>query len=450
MSAARLPALVWIAIALAAAALVNLALSHALGLPLGDSSLNYVRRVALGHVGDDSWAAMSFAWDYWLAHGRERLYEESLDGGVKYIYPPVAMLVVPALRALEELSPVLGPFAILRWTGWAGLLVIWYVTVRISMREGSVAAPPPAGSPDARAAAPTLIAAGAVATLLFYPLTWGFNLGQVQTWISTLLGLALLGYASGRATLAGALVGACCLLKPHLGLLLLWGILARDFRFAVAGFSVAAAGALVSLTAFGLHLHLDYVDLLRELSQRGESYYQNHSFNGLLNRLISVDDPTRYANSENFYNFPPYDSLVHVGTLASSAALLAAALLHGWRHGATLTSFALAITLIVIASPLAWQHHYGVMLPIGAWTLARTRLQSRRLALLSFVGIVLIGMYAPAVRTLAPSYLNVLQSYALIGGLLIAISLAGLARAQARARTAAQPRRFTPTSSSWA
>jgi hypothetical protein len=80
---------------------------------------------------------------------------------------------------------------------------------------------------------------------------------------------------------------------------------------------------------------------------------------------------------------------------------------------------ALACTM---ASPIAWEHHYGILLPIYAVALVHA-LDSR--ARLVWVGVsyVLVCTFFAATNMLAATPLNVLQSTGLAGAVIVLVLL---------------------------
>jgi alpha-1,2-mannosyltransferase len=117
----------------------------------------------------------------------------------------------------------------------------------------------------------------------------------------------------------------------------------------------SAASASVSL--FGLQNNIGYLDVLSYISRHGEAHLSNHSVNGLLHRLVGNDDGLIWRNDA----FSPFHPVVYAGTLVTSAALLLIGL---WPRGKLagmkgLLQFQLAALAFTIASPLAWEPHYG-------------------------------------------------------------------------------------------
>src|SRR5262249_7273586 len=77
---------------------------------------------------------------------------------------------------------------------------------------------------------------------------------------------------------------------------------------------------------------------------------------------------------------------------------------------------------ITIASPIAWEHHYGIIFPVFAMLLPTVIGNRRRLILLT-VSYVLISNFIPATNLLAATVLNVAQSYLLVGAIVVLLML---------------------------
>ena len=59
------------------------------------------------------------------------------------------------------------------------------------------------------------VLSGAALAVTFYPLTKSYSLGQIQTQITFIAGLALLLWQRGRIAVTGILIGLCCAIKPN-------------------------------------------------------------------------------------------------------------------------------------------------------------------------------------------------------------------------------------------
>ncbi len=207
------------------------------------------------------------------------------------------------------------------------------------------------------------------------------------------------------------------MVKPQFGLLLLWTALRRRWSALFAGLVTLAAGAVASVAAFGLRNNLDYLRVLSGLSRKAQPHYANQSMFGLLNRAI--------FNGENLpyhpYVYPPFVPWVYYTTLATSAALILLALAYPWRERAgSMADLGVMGVVCVIATPMAWEHHYGVMIGIFVWLWFALLRRGAGQALWLAVAWVLIADFLSPLNYFAPfRVLNVLQSYMYFGALLL-------------------------------
>ncbi len=194
-------------------------------------------------------------------------------------------------------------------------------------------------------------------------------LGQIQIWIDLAVTLACLLWWTGHRGAAGVLIGLACAIKPQFGMLLLWALLWRRWDF-VAGFLAAALPiAAISVLRFGWHNHLTYLEVLSFIARHGESFHANNPVNGIVNRLLFNGpnltwDPNAFA---------PYHPIVHAATLLASPRLPGAAAAAGTAVAEgqpRVFDFGFALLCFTMASPIAWEHHYGVMLPSMSWLFA--------------------------------------------------------------------------------
>ena len=292
------------------------------------------------------------------------------EGGIKFQYPPSALFALLAMflagpervRISDDMTPLMWP-AVNDLVGWcfiALMIVCCSALLELRLRQTYVAQ----DWTRLRAARVLVVA---LLTLAFYPFVKGFTLGQVQLWINAAFAGAPLLFALDRRAASGLLMGVLSLLKPHYGLIALWGARNRDWRFTLVFVGASAVGLAVSVWAFGWANHLDYLSVVSFMSERGESYYPNQSVNGLLNRFIGRSSPELYHNAD-FGNggFPPYNGWVYWPTLLASGAILLASLLRRSDESHRLISFCLIAVSVTVAAPIAWEHHYGLLLPVYA------------------------------------------------------------------------------------
>lgn len=406
-----------------------------------ETVLNHTWDVLRGRSGDDSWDPAWYALNYLRSPHTAPLYEAIFfKRGVRYQYPPSALVAIAAMlavapeRVLVDDERYAGPRPTINdMMGWVFLLLMFACTaalVEIGLRQSGV---PPGGR--GMLALRLILVAGF--TLTFYPVVKAFTVGQIQTWVNGAFAAALLCWVTGRKAGGGVLIGLICLIKPHYGVLLLWAALRREWRFAVACGATVAAGLAASIAVFGWANHIDYLRVLSFLSEHGESYFPNQSINGLLNRLMSIADPQTYNNVVwREGHFPPFTPWIYASTLLSSILILGAALLRRRREHDPdrVLDFCTMVVSLTIASPIAWEHHYGVLLPIFAILYARAPQDRARIAWLAGA-YVLIANFFPAANLLADTVFNPLQSHLLAGALL----LLGLMHARPAGATAQAP-----------
>lgn len=388
-----------------------------------DTVLQHGWDMLRGVGGDDSWGPMAAALEYLRAPGEKPLYAAIFfEQNIKFQYPPSALFGLEAMlafgedrvRTYDEMAFPGGP-PINDIAGWGFILLAAlssFALLEAGLRRAGAAA-----GFDGWAAARLALTLGAAIT--FYPLVKSFTLGQIQLWINGLFALALLLFVSERRAASGALLGLICLMKPHYGLFALWALLNREWRFMLACGLVGAAGLFFSIWAYGWANHLDYLRVLSFMSERGESYFANQSINGLLNRLASLSAPELYNNASfDAYRFPPYSAWVYWGTLLSSLVILLTGLLRRPAAADRGLAFAIVAVSLTLASPIAWEHHYGVLLPIFAFLAGSLVGDSRKLLVVAAC-YVFVSNYIPAFNLLAETPFNFLQSYMLAGGLVL-------------------------------
>jgi alpha-1,2-mannosyltransferase len=297
----------------------------------------------------DSWDPMRAALEWSQQHPGGRLYEQLFFfDRIKFQYPPSSLLPL-YLLSLVSSTPT---NEVLNQAN------CWFVAAN-ALTTGAFAFGLARRLPSYATQRWQFAIVSAVGALLFYPLLKAFQLGQVQVWINALFALSALAWLANRKQLAGVLIGLICLLKPQFAMFMIWGLLRREWRFLAGWSAILTLGLVASLAVFGVQNYLDYFSVLRALSRTGEVYLPNQSFNGLLNRLLVADDPTVWQA----HGFPPFNPVVYAGTLLTSVILIGAALLLPLRRaGASrLLDFLGAALTFTIASPIAWEHHYGVL-----------------------------------------------------------------------------------------
>jgi alpha-1,2-mannosyltransferase len=367
------------------------------------------------HAGEDSWRQISNALDY-LASPHERpLYAEVFFArNNKFQYPPTSLLLLEPLRWLPYPKMVAAANFISWLAVWAGAFILALILMKGLSRPPSEGLPAPPGRP-------VILIPAVGFTLTFYPLVKSFEIGQIQTWLYLLFILALWSWLGERKVLSGIFVGLICLIKPHLGLFALWGLIRGERRFTAGIAGTAGTFGALSLALFGWANHVDYLRALAYMGRHGESYYTNQSVNGIVNRLL-FNGTNLHGNP---HAFAPYNGWVYAITLATTALLIAGALFRkrGRGRGAGTGDFLIAAVTFTMASPIAWEHHYSILLPVFAAALPAVLGSGRRSPWILAGSFALCANIYPVVNSLANTRLNFLQSHLFFGAFTLLILL---------------------------
>jgi alpha-1,2-mannosyltransferase len=320
-------------------------------------TLRFMIPSALG----DSWLPMKQALAS-LQAGDDNVYQTLFFGkGVRFQYPATSLLAF-------EYRYLFGSFSVTQLNAF-NLLVYSLNACSAGVLAWLLYRPSPAFQSRHDMPARSLnvypigiAALAVVAAYLFYPFERAQVLGQIQIWIDGLVTVALVFWLCDRRFIAGVCIGLACAIKPQLALLLLWGLLWRE-----AGFCLGILIVFVPITGFaiqhyGLHNNLGYLDVLAFLSRHGEAYFANNSVNGILNTYFLRDSLLWDSTT-----LTPYTPIVFAGTLAASVVSLCLIAVPPllWRHrGPGILDLAAALILTVVGSPVAWEHHYGILFPL--------------------------------------------------------------------------------------
>jgi alpha-1,2-mannosyltransferase len=408
---ARMRAIVGVALVVIALIPINLAIQFWTGI----STLKPLQLWLMANHLDtaDSWLPMRAALDWVRTAPDGSLYHEIFfDRHLKFQYAPTSLL---PLAGLDEIGLGTDPVLLNR----SNRLLLLLSAVGIGALTWILLANSGRTHNDSMTRGFAALVVGG-ATFLFFPMTYGYLLGQLQVWNNALFVFACLAWALDKRIAAGILIGMICLFKPQLSIFVLWGLLRREWGFLLGLALTGAAGLVASVLLFGLQNNIGYLEVLSYISRHGEAHLSNQSVNGLLHRLVGNDDGLIWRNDA----FSPYHPVVYAGTLVTSAAILLVGL---WPRGRLtgvngLLQFELAALAFTMASPLAWEPHYGVLAPIFAtlfcFVLAMPDRRKRGIWLLGLaITFVVSANHWAFVGLFAHTPLLVLQSYLLFAGL---------------------------------
>ncbi|MEM7675304.1 MAG: glycosyltransferase family 87 protein [Myxococcota bacterium] len=368
-------------------------------------------------AGNDSWLPMAQALKHWRQHPETPIYTQLFfKEKKKFQYPPSSLLLMLFVdtsvddeafrRAATWMNIACWPFVLLTiLAAGVALMARW--------RQENDGVGPPMMWPVAM----MLIAC------LYYPMLRSFHLGQAQTLLNGWLALTIVAWATGREGLAGVLVGLACLVKPPLGIIYIWGCFRKKWRFVAAATVIGVSGLVAGLLVFGWENHYDYLGAVSFLGRHGEAFHANQSFNGLMHRLLGTAPPLVFDP----HGFPPFNPLIYATTLVGSLLLLGLCLF-GPQHASTKGSaldLCVAVLTAIMASPIAWEHHYGSLIVVYALVLPTVikRLPTDRLSLMLWASSAFLMSHRLTIFEQLGEVLSVFYSYRLFGGLLLFILL---------------------------
>jgi len=420
-----------------------LALFAATGLRV---SLMHVRILLLWKFNRDSWFVMDLARDRLAQFPDQLIYHHIfVNEHNMFMYPLTSLLVYEPLKLLPSLG-FNGDF----WMNFVAL-ALFLISVAIAAYLFVAYLTKYTDVLEREDATERLLvfALAAVLAVRYVPLIEAVDLGNIQSYLNGFFVIAFLFWLQGRKALAGIFVGLICLIKPALAIFLIWAVLRREWRFTAWFVGTGAVFLIGAVVAYGIPNNLDYLGVLSFVSERGAALFSNQTINGLLNRLMENGPITRqeawggaqWGTGELFY-YAPYNRLVYIGTLLSSAALMLGALFWRWREHkrAPNIDFLIAGLSFTMASPLAWSHHYGgtiVMFAIGFPLALAARGMGRPWVIALVIAFVLMGERFEVPDAWAHTPLNIFMSIGLFGAAILLCCLYRLRHVLARSPEAA-------------
>lgn len=316
----------------------------------------------LHKAGTDSWYVMVKALQHFDSMSTESVYEALiLKDYTKFQYPPSALLVFDIPRRLfgfsfEQLIDMMNKIC---WLSipllainffWLQKNTAWSLVSNQQSQSNL-------DNPYKPLLTPALaLLASAIAVEMFYPIVRSYRIGQIQTVMTLLVGLALLAWQTKRFGLAGVLLSICCSFKPQWVVLIPWAFIRKQWTFLISFSITSTAIFLITTALYGVKNWFDYVNVLSFLGKVGESYYPNQSVNGVLHRMFMNGNNLNWVGNA----FPPFHPVVYIATLLSSLLILGLAILWRRKYQPTVVDLSIVMLSLTLASPIAWEHHYGV------------------------------------------------------------------------------------------
>lgn len=311
------------------------------------------------HFLHDSWWFIAYALDFIKAQPDSLLYQEVFfNQHLKFQYPTTSLLAFDFIKSNTVLE-WRTLFDVFNYLSIISLPLLGWFSYKLFYRE-DVQKLHIERLDDFNKFLPILLML--MILMLFYPIIVSVYLGQIQTAIVVLVAWALYSFSQGKNLLTGVLLGLCAIIKPQWLLIFIWAALRKQWNMLFSGVITMLIFVILAIYFYGINNFLDYANTLSYLSEHGESYYNNQSINGFMHRLLQNGIIETFMIKE----FPPYHPVVYFTTLISSVIILGVALFNRIKVAPTEVDLAFVILALTMASPIAWNHHYGVLLPIFA------------------------------------------------------------------------------------
>ena len=373
--------------------------------------------------GSDSWFPVSAAYVHAIENPSGSIYDVFFLQHIKFQYPPSSLLIY-VVAELFGMPPTQGNLNVLIWLSVLAMPVVIYgiAMVYMEMHQKTLG--------FKKADRVVIASAFALSCLFFYPIMWAWPMGQVQALLNLLFAVSCLCWLTNRKFLSGALIGAICLVKPQFILFLLWGALRRQAGFLAGVLLVLGTGTLAAILLFGFSSHIDYLKVLSFISAHGETFYANQSINGLLNRALALGYDPSWQGLPEGTPFAPYHPAVYAATLVSGVLINFYGIVQTRppSESCSTLAFATAALCFTVASPVAWIHHYGIMMPIFVLLfleIARRSDDQRGRSLFLWMGLcfivaanlVLANEWWNGIAAFVDEHANLLESYLLFAAL---------------------------------
>ncbi len=221
------------------------------------------------------------------------------------------------------------------------------------------------------------------------------EIGQPQVFVTMLILVSFWALQSGRARLAGAVLGVAAAIKIAPGYLVVIFIMERRWRALAMFFAVGAAFASLSLLLAGPDLHREFWLRLQDLNSKVLVARINLTFESVLMQIQNglMGAPGWVFNQPQFLDKPDWVFWVNKAALLAGLGVVYFSTRHLPSGRRIWFRLQLVFLITLITSPLAWAHYLvlTILLLPGLLTVANARLAS--LLLFGFLAIFSTELY---------------------------------------------------------
>lgn len=370
----------------------------------------------ISHPGNDSWKPMIDALNLLKGNPNQPVYDILFQQGIKFQYPLSSLLIFDLPERILGISYIQMSFLLDRMSAIC-VPIFGFISAKIligTLRKNQIQQISFRSKFEIRLTYLLVF----ILAFLFYPIIRSYSLGQIQTILTVLTALAMLCWQHDKKVLVGLIFGMICIIKPQLGLVLVWGAIRKQWKMVLAGMSVIGIFSIISIAFYGLDNNLQYLNVLSFLSRHGEAFYANQSINGLLNRFLFNGDNLTWDGT-----FPGYNPTVHIITLVTSLFFILGGLLWRYRNrNPDIIELSIIILCTTIASPIAWEHHYAILFTIFLLLSPYMYIfygGTKGKIILFAVSYLLVSHHFEFAKLFAETKLNIVQSYLFFGALVI-------------------------------
>ena len=193
----------------------------------------------------DSWGPMYKAIEHLREHPDVPIYSKLFfTDHTKFQYPLSSLLPLDLLQRIANLSQET-LFQVLNTASWWFVILTGITSWLIFRESHRTTLNQTAEAEDQSVGLSSLIPVVAI-TITFYPLAKSYTLGQIQTAITMLVAMSLLAWQWKKPWLSGILLGICCAIKPQWAVVILWGLIRKEWLFVgTSGITFAGLNACI-------------------------------------------------------------------------------------------------------------------------------------------------------------------------------------------------------------